>query len=258
MEVRWLLFLGFLFWLPSIIYCNDSTQNSVDRNPPSASKLWTKGEAVANPPTPSSSHSVHEYFFKRMAKRGFHPKYIVDCGAKDGDWSTMVKHIYPDATFYLIEGNKQHKDNLLKTGSWFALTLLGEEDRIGDISEKDTSTALPKATTLDSILTNMPKIDLLKMDIDGFELSGLKGAKRILSVVDVALLHIPLVSSRKKESQSMEILSFMKTNGFELFDIAEPKRSADNIALSFDGFFIRSQSPLFKKFSFEDTLFSGL
>lgn len=240
---------------------------------PSNSSLWTKGEV---PPVKKVGMGVsyQEPVFAKLQKRGFHPKVIVDGGANQGEWSTTVRMVYPDAAVYMIEGSQFHKEKLLSTGNWFAIALLDKEEHEVQFFEgKGTGTGnsvfkentvhfenisphKKMTSTLDNLFANIPKVDFLKLDIQGSELNALRGAKRLLPSVDIVLLELALIKYNKGAPTALDVMCFMKENGFELFDIIGMQRSPKmGVAIGFDGFFVNKKSDIYKKFSYEDTLF---
>ena len=40
-----------------------------------------------------------------IQNKGYVPSVILDIGANKGDWTTSMKEIYPESTYYLFEAN---------------------------------------------------------------------------------------------------------------------------------------------------------
>ena len=74
-----------------------------------------------------------------------------------------------------------------------------------------------KIRNLDQILKNKNLIKplLIKIDVQGFELEVLKGAKQILSKVDYILLEVSKSRMYNKQPIEREILDFLKKNKFK-------------------------------------------
>jgi FkbM family methyltransferase len=96
--------------------------------------------------------------------------------------------------------------------------------RFADKTNLSTNTKVVlKISTLDDILEkeNFPEIDFLKMDVEGFELSVLKGAKNALkSNIFGIQLEFSFSELRKDEPLFPEVALFLKDCGFHLFDIS--------------------------------------
>ena len=73
-----------------------------------------------------------------------------------------------------------------------------------------------KMCTLDEICYNLKKIDLLKIDVEGFELSVLKGAVSTLNKTNKILLEILEDLSNNFDYSPEDIKTFLKTKNFKL------------------------------------------
>lgn len=51
-------------------------------------------------------------FFERLKTRNFIYSSFLDVGANDASWSTIVKYVYPEAHFCLIEPQAEMEENL--------------------------------------------------------------------------------------------------------------------------------------------------
>ena len=57
-------------------------------------------------------HSKNQFArYNALKMLGFEPTKILDVGSNFGDWSLMMKELYPDAEYTLIEANKECLDN---------------------------------------------------------------------------------------------------------------------------------------------------
>jgi FkbM family methyltransferase len=177
--------------------------------------------------------------FKNMKKLGFDPRFIVDIGAYEGDWSKEMNKIFPSADILLIEGQTEKApilENLCKSVPKFAyqIALLGAaptevrfnkyETASSVLSENNMTNAeieSRKLTTLDTIV-DQKAIDgsvLIKIDTQGYELEILKGATQFLQKADVVLLEVSLLNIYIDSPLVDEVMFFMKEKGFYLYDI---------------------------------------
>tara|TARA_Y100000589_G_C27152267_1_gene629431 strand:+ start:113 stop:844 length:732 start_codon:yes stop_codon:yes gene_type:complete len=97
---------------------------------------------------------------------------------------------------------------------------------------KNSSKELVEVLSLDQfcINKNITKINLLKLDVQGYESRVLSGSKSLLQKgkVDLILLEIIVVPTYDKQSKVNELFNIFEENGFQLYGIYDieknPKR----------------------------------
>ena len=68
--------------------------------------------------------------WQRLKLHNFSMHSILDVGANVGDWASIARRkIWPEASYFLVEANKAHRDRLRRTGLPFAIALLGNSRR---------------------------------------------------------------------------------------------------------------------------------
>jgi len=87
---------------------------------------------------------------------------------------------------------------------------------------------------------------LLKIDAQGYELEILRGAMKVLPLIDAILLEIAVIEINKGAPLLNEVLGFMKTLGFVAYEILEIHRRPLDGALNQIDFTlcVREQSQL--------------
>ena len=139
-----------------------------------------------------------EYFCEDIIKLGS-DEIFIDCGAFDGDTVTSFlsnlndRSIQGYSAIYALEPDKTNYKKLLNKvglmpnvhclnkGAWSEATTL-RFDSSGDVAShvQDSGETVIETTTIDNLLSGK-RASLIKMDIEGAELEGLKGARRTIS-----------------------------------------------------------------------------
>lgn len=91
---------------------------------------------------------------------------------------------------------------------------------------KTKSTVDVAVTTLDDLLTEgaLKNAHYLKIDIEGAELDVLRGAQRLLAACQAIKVEVSFVEQRVGQPLAHEVIAFLETTGFSLFDIGDSHR----------------------------------
>jgi len=204
-----------------------------------------------------------------MRRNGFYPKTIIDVGAFQGDFSRMVRRIYPDAAIHMFDANPE-KEPLLSAaireigGARYYMALLGPESAESmrfyvmgtGSSVLPENTSLPRSsadlrmTTLDQVLAEQTADApyFLKLDVQGFELEVLRGAQQVLGNTEAALLEVSLIEYNQGAPLFAEVVGFMKERGFVVYDLSGfYRRQSDDALYMVDLLFVREGSALRSK-----------
>lgn len=183
-------------------------------------------------------------FLTSITHRGFKCSNVLDVGANKGEWSTLVKKIFPDANMFMIEPLAEMEDNLKKfcienPGSryfmygaasaptkWY-LTTWGDdlagascvvpENQFLKSQNKQREIEL---ITIDSLIEEgkVPIPELAKLDIQGYEIEALKGATKLLGKTELLILECSLYQYSKGIPLASDVIGFMKEKGYEVYD----------------------------------------
>lgn len=178
--------------------------------------------------------------------KGYEPSVILDIGANKGDWTTSMKEIYPESTYYLFEANdyielNQFNDNnnihlytnvllsdKIEEFDWYSIKGTGDS-MYKEKTAYYTNVAPIKRKTItlntiiqnDHIMTNDNNI-FIKIDCQGAEIPILKGATNILHKTDFILLEMPFFGEYNKGVPNfLEHIKYMDSIGFIPYDIVE-------------------------------------
>jgi len=180
--------------------------------------------------------------------RGFTPTGILDVGANRGDWTTMALSIYPSASVLMIEpldemdapllaicqersscrhvkvGVGRVDGELIQTISpdLVGSSFLPPRDEVKIRTGRQRST---RVLTIDSVVAQYPDFrpDLVKLDIQGFELEALMGGNKLFGTTELFIVETSLYpfSSLNGEPIAREVISFMADRSYEIYDIAD-------------------------------------
>lgn len=194
-------------------------------------------------------------------------EYICEVGARYGNESIMLSSIFPNATILSFECNPNTvnicQENLkLFPKIKFFNHGLGETNKILpffsynntndgassflkriDFNNTQTNTGEILIKSLSNVLKeeNIPQLDLLCMDIQGYELNVLKGCNEFLSKINYIIMEEPkllinttylpegIYSKYIGAPSSLDISNFMKSNNFIEIERINENAIEDNV-----------------------------
>lgn len=201
--------------------------------------------------------------------RGLRVNFAVDGGAAEGRWAAELKAIYPAARVLCVEPRADAQPALRARaarldGVVVAQTLLGAAE--GNVafyqhpSHGDQSSVLPAAgragavspvaapmTTLDRLVAKLglPDPDLIKLDLQGYELECLKGASRCLAHAEAVLLEVSFIEIYRGMPLIGAVVPFMSERGFRVYDVPSLwHRPLDGALAQGDFLFVAERSQL--------------
>jgi FkbM family methyltransferase len=208
--------------------------------------------------------------FLRHAKRlGFNPKVILDVGGNRTEWSRTALAHFPHASCILIE--PQHEMRLFleqfcqehPTSQYFLVaagskaataTITIWEDLAGSSllptpedalkivgKQRDTPVA-----RIDDLLrqTQLSLPELVKLDIQGYELEALRGASSLFGTTDLFVIELSLFNFYPNQPVLHEVVAFMAERRYFVYDIVgQLRRPYDQALGQVDFVFAREGSP---------------
>ncbi len=173
------------------------------------------------------------------------PRVIFDVGANVGTWTLLAKTIFPDARVEAYEPLAVHYEDFRKAtkkleGISLHSCALGSsvgKSTIKVTSFSDASSILPlteagksqwnldcvheiaiEIATIDHLVATgeAPQPDLIKLDVQGFELEVLKGAERCLPNVAAIIAEVSFSEFYENQCLFHDVVTYLGENGLAL------------------------------------------
>ncbi len=176
---------------------------------------------------PDYSNSDIEYISQYLKKGDTY----VDIGANIGHLALAASNfVGTNGTTIAVEGNKRTAEFLKKNIqlnkkniSVFSCIvgencgIAGIENRKADDMNQVVAKGKQKMLTLDKICNNLKKIHLLKIDVEGYELSVLKGGLKTLKKSENIFIEVIDELLNKFSKNSEDLFAFLYKNDFILY-----------------------------------------
>lgn len=212
-----------------------------------------------------------ELAIRHAAQRGYRPDVVVDAGANVGQFAAFALDLFPNADVHSVEPQPgcraklealsarysgrmkvhgvavaapQHAGSMLNLAATADSTSTGAH--VVPFTHSPNGLQVP-CVTLDSLIEDCLEGGLevmLKLDLQGYEMEALRGAKRLLQNTGLVLCEASLFAQAYEPSVAV-LFEFFDQEGFELYDIASlSARRRDNRAKQADLVFARRGSAL--------------
>jgi FkbM family methyltransferase len=205
-----------------------------------------------------------------LIKLGFESSIIVDGGAHIGNWTKTVSKFFPNSKFILIEPNplvySKIKKNLPNNLEYTVMDkALGAEkgylelnlwegidsDLTGSslcehVRGEATKKIKCEIIQLDSIIDIYRQVpNLVKLDLQGYEINALQGAKEALKKSEIMIIEFGCLDAYVGRTSINDLIKMMYDNSYCLYDIIDiDYRPYDNALTGGDFIFVKKSSRL--------------
>lgn len=202
-----------------------------------------------------------------LKNRGYIPDNIFDIGCFHGLWSKEISKIFTTSNFFLYDANDDNDSYLkllylenkkfiykfklfsddqkdYKFYKMFSGSSIFEEKSLHPRREKNLRSSLLS----DEITNDIQKTfnNLIKIDAQGSEIKILKGLGNYIYNFEVIILEVSVHEYNKNGPLFDDVMSYMKSKNYILYDIYDLKRLGENnsFLIQFDCIFVRNNSSL--------------
>ena len=230
-------------------------------------KAWllARETIISRPP---GQFDVTEYKLRKARERGLTVSYAIDGGAHVGEWTRMLDRIFPGVRVLMVEPREDVQARLVEVTTDLpnavrVQSLLGP--RPGNVafhaSSARSSVLADHAgqsfgvrvqcdmAPIDDIVArnSWPRVDLIKLDLQGYELEALAGAGETLPHCQAVVLEVSFLPFQSGMPLAVDVFSFMKEAGFTIYDIlALTHRPLDGRMGQADVLFLRNGHELLR------------
>lgn len=207
-----------------------------------------------------------ETCLKLLSERGFKPNVILDVGAARGDWTKLAMLYWPSSKYFLVEPLDEWSTSLksLKEKnpniSFISAAAGSQPGELPIFVNKkniywsslmaegdwDSSRSVP-VVTIDQLFQEgyFKQPQLIKLDVQGFELSVLEGAKKTMENCELMLLELQFFRFSPSMNLLHESIAWIVENGFIPYEIVDTfRRPKDKAMGQCDMLFVREDHDL--------------
>jgi len=233
---------GFKLYCDTTILCGHIGSTTMYVDLPKVDPVKSRLQELHDTPLLPKDHVDYLY---AMKKNKINPKVIYDIGSCVLHWSNVARTVWPNSKIIPFEAMREVEFLYQNAGfkDYFVGAVLS--DKTGNVVEfyqnlehpggnslyKENPNLSPLAAelfpdngkvkyttySLDDLIAenNLPLPDLIKMDIQGSELSALKGATNALKHCNQLILELQHQDYNMGAPKYKEVISYLKTLGYE-------------------------------------------
>jgi FkbM family methyltransferase len=168
--------------------------------------------------------------------RGLAATLVFDVGASDGSWSAVAREVFPETRVVLVEPRTEMHSVLGELATRDPRHVLvaaaaGASEGHAVLTVADTSSTLrdvtwgaPQVTvpvtTLDAVAAQHGYPEIVKLDVEGFEVEVLRGATTLFGRTELFILETALFDFGEPRPLIHDVIDFMAEHDYVPYDIA--------------------------------------
>jgi FkbM family methyltransferase len=196
---------------------------------------------------PAKQRLSHQKRLAYLKAAGADLRRVLDLGAYEGNWTRLLRSIYPSAQVIMVDANTEKEPILRRLGDCRIAVLADTDGREveyfkcqnGDagsgngIYRENTAYRFApekrKTVTLATLLGSDDGFDLIKMDVQGAELDVIRGGLRIVRNSHYLILELQTHDYNLGAPHFEEVVAFLHAEGFAVVDIIDLMYAGDKL-----------------------------
>jgi FkbM family methyltransferase len=190
-----------------------------------------------------------------LKNNGFTAQYIVDVGAHIGNFAKSCQNLWPNVDIHMFEANPYANEVLKSIGFTYNIALLSDvvgekytyymtnkwllssgnsifRENTSEFNDDHVIKYELESNTLDNILKNDKKVDLLKLDTQRSEIKILNGGLNLVARTKYIIIESSIYNYNEGGCLIGDVFDFMNAHGFKLIDILDINYFEEGITLN--------------------------
>jgi FkbM family methyltransferase len=202
------------------------------------------------------------FSLSQLRRFGFMPRHVLDIGAHCGEWSEICLDVWPNTSICCFEPQQGPQEVLRQFAQRHTPKVALKQALVGDVDRDSIpfceigtgssvlasqgSTVTRPMCRVDTLIDEgLSPPELVKIDVQGFELQVLAGFEKHLRDCQVLQIELSLLPIVPNAALLHEVVAYLKERGFVMVDVDELIRApSDGAVWQIDALFCREELAL--------------